>query len=47
MHYQGLADIPRRYLDKEASRPLIILRKLDKMIAIVSIIVFAVQMCLC
>ncbi len=44
MHYQGLAGIPRRYLDKKVWVSFNGFPELDKMITIVSIIVFAVQL---
>jgi cytochrome c oxidase subunit I len=44
MHYQGLAGIPRRYLDKKGWTSFNGFPELDKMITIVSIIVFAVQL---
>jgi cytochrome c oxidase subunit 1 len=44
MHYQGLAGIPRRYLDKSTWLSFNQFGDLDKMITIVSIIVFAVQL---
>lgn len=44
MHYQGLAGIPRRYLDKKGWVSFNGFPELDKMITIVSIIVFAVQL---
>ena len=44
MHYQGLAGIPRRYLDKRGWASFNDFPELDKMITIVSIIVFAVQL---
>ena len=44
MHYQGLAGIPRRYLDKRGWVSFNDFPELDKMITIVSIIVFAVQL---
>jgi cytochrome c oxidase subunit 1 len=44
MHYQGLAGIPRRYLDKKGWVSFNQFGDLDKMITIVSIIVFAVQL---
>jgi cytochrome c oxidase subunit 1 len=44
MHYQGLAGIPRRYLDKSVWTSFNQFGALDKMITIVSIIVFAVQL---
>ena len=44
MHYQGLAGIPRRYLDKKGWASFNGFPELDKMITIVSIIVFAVQL---
>ena len=43
MHYQGFAGIPRRYLDKSGWVSFNEFGELDKMITIVSIIVFAVQ----
>jgi cytochrome c oxidase subunit 1 len=43
MHYQGLAGIPRRYLDKSGWSSFNNFQDLDKMITIVSIIVFAMQ----
>ena len=43
MHYQGFAGIPRRYLDKSGWVSFNEFGTLDKMITIVSIIVFAVQ----
>ena len=44
MHYQGLAGIPRRYLDKSSWVSFNSFGNLDKMITIVSIIVFAMQL---
>jgi cytochrome c oxidase subunit 1 len=44
MHYQGLAGIPRRYLDKSGWVSFNQFGDLDKMITVVSIIVFAVQL---
>jgi cytochrome c oxidase subunit 1 len=44
MHYQGLAGMPRRYLDKSSWVSFTQFGELDKMITIVSIIVFAVQL---
>lgn len=44
MHYQGLAGIPRRYLLKTGWHSFNGFPDLDKMITIVSIIVFAVQL---
>jgi len=44
MHYQGLAGIPRRYLDKSMWLSFNQFGDLDKMITVVSIIVFAVQL---
>ncbi len=44
MHYQGLAGIPRRYLEKSMWLSFNQFADLDKMITIVSIIVFAVQL---
>ena len=44
MHYQGLAGIPRRYLDKRGWVSFNNFPELDKMITIVSIIVFAMQL---
>ena len=44
MHYQGLAGIPRRYLDKSGWTSFNGFPELDKMMTIVSIIVFAVQL---
>jgi cytochrome c oxidase subunit 1 len=44
MHYQGLAGIPRRYLDKRGWVSFNDFPELDKMITIVSIVVFAVQL---
>ncbi|MEI9943908.1 MAG: cbb3-type cytochrome c oxidase subunit I [Chitinophagaceae bacterium] len=44
MHYEGLAGMPRRYLDKSIWLSFNQFGDLDKMITIVSIIVFAVQL---
>ncbi|MET0635462.1 MAG: cbb3-type cytochrome c oxidase subunit I [Chitinophagaceae bacterium] len=44
MHYQGLAGIPRRYLDKSNWHSFNQFGDLDKMITVVSIVVFAVQL---
>ena len=44
MHYQGLAGVPRRYLDKRGWASFSQFGELDKMITIVSIIVFVVQL---
>jgi cytochrome c oxidase subunit I len=44
MHYEGLAGMPRRYLDKSSWASFTQFADLDKMITIVSIIVFAVQL---
>ncbi len=44
MHYQGLAGMPRRYLDKKGWVSFNQFGDLDKMITVVSIIVFAVQL---
>jgi cytochrome c oxidase subunit 1 len=44
MHYEGLAGMPRRYLDKSSWAAFSQFGDLDKMITIVSIIVFAVQL---
>ena len=44
MHYEGLAGMPRRYLDKSSWVSFTQFADLDKMISIVSIIVFAVQL---
>lgn len=44
IHYQGLAGMPRRYLDKSAWVSFGQFHDLDKMITVVSIIVFAVQL---
>lgn len=44
MHYQGLAGMPRRYLDKRGWVSFNQFADLDKMITVVSIIVFAVQL---
>ncbi len=44
MHYEGLAGMPRRYLDKSGWSSFSGFHNLDKMITIVSIIVFAVQL---
>ena len=44
MHYEGLAGVPRRYLDLSAWHSFNQFGDLNKMITIVSIIVFAVQL---
>lgn len=44
MHYQGLAGMPRRYLDKSSWVSFTQFAELDKMITIVTIIVFAMQL---
>jgi cytochrome c oxidase subunit 1 len=44
MHYQGLAGVPRRYLDKSSWVSFTQFGELDKMITVVSIIVFAMQL---
>jgi cytochrome c oxidase subunit 1 len=44
MHYEGLAGMPRRYLDKRGWVSFNQFADLDKMITIVSIIVFAMQL---
>jgi cytochrome c oxidase subunit I len=44
MHYEGLAGMPRRYLDKSSWHSFNQFGDLDKMITIVSIVVFAVQL---
>jgi len=44
MHYQGFAGIPRRYLDKSSWLSFNGFHDLDKMITIVSIVVFAAQL---
>ena len=44
MHYEGLAGMPRRYLDKSSWVSFSQFGDLDKMITVVSIIVFAVQL---
>ncbi|MBN8863706.1 MAG: cbb3-type cytochrome c oxidase subunit I [Sphingobacteriales bacterium] len=44
MHYQGLAGIPRRYLDKSGWHSFNQFGDLDKMITVVSVVVFAVQL---
>lgn len=44
MHYEGLAGMPRRYLDKSIWVSFNQFGKLDEMITIVSIVVFAVQL---
>ncbi len=44
MHYQGLAGVPRRYLDKRGWVSFNDFADLDKMITVVSIVVFAVQL---
>ncbi len=44
MHYQGLAGVPRRYLEKSAWNSFNQFGDLDKMITVASIVVFAVQL---
>ena len=44
MHYQGFAGIPRRYLDKSSWLSFNDFQDLDKMITVVSIVVFAAQL---
>ncbi len=44
MHYQGFAGMPRRYLNKEMWHSFNQFGDLDKMITVVSIVVFAVQL---
>ena len=44
MHYQGLAGVPRRYLDKSIWHSFNQFGDLDKMITVVSVVVFAVQL---
>lgn len=44
MHYEGLAGMPRRYLDKSGWVTFNQFGELDKMITVVSIIVFAMQL---
>src|SRR5689334_16668957 len=44
MHYEGFAGMPRRYLDKSSWVSFNQFGDLDKMITVVSIIVFAVQL---
>jgi cytochrome c oxidase subunit I len=44
MHYEGLAGMPRRYLDKSVWKSFNQFGDLDKMITVVSIVVFAVQL---
>ncbi|HWR32614.1 MAG TPA: cbb3-type cytochrome c oxidase subunit I [Chitinophagaceae bacterium] len=44
MHYQGLAGMPRRYLDKSSWVSFTQFADLDKMITVVTIIVFTVQL---
>ncbi|MFT3678315.1 MAG: cbb3-type cytochrome c oxidase subunit I [Chitinophagaceae bacterium] len=44
MHYQGLAGMPRRYLDKSGWHSFNQFGDLDKMITVVSVVVFAVQL---
>jgi cytochrome c oxidase subunit 1 len=44
MHYEGLAGMPRRYLDKSIWKSFNQFGDLDKMITVVSIVVFAVQL---
>ncbi len=44
MHYEGLAGVPRRYLDKSVWHSFSQFGDLDKMITVVSVIVFAMQL---
>ena len=44
MHYQGMAGVPRRYLNKEIWQSFNQFGELDKMITVVTIVVFAVQL---
>lgn len=44
MHYEGFAGMPRRYLDKSSWVSFTQFGNLDKMITVVSIIVFAMQL---
>ena len=44
MHYQGLAGVPRRYLDKSGWVNFNNFKDLDQMITIVTIVVFAAQL---
>ncbi|ANH80026.1 cytochrome c oxidase subunit I [Niabella ginsenosidivorans] len=44
MHYEGLAGVPRRYLDKSAWVSFNQFHSLDAMISVVTIIVFSVQL---
>ena len=44
MHYEGLAGVPRRYLDKSIWHSFSQFGDLDKMITVVSVIVFAMQL---
>ena len=44
MHYEGLAGMPRRYLDKSAWQAFSTFGDLEKMITVVAIVVFAVQL---
>ncbi len=44
MHYEGLAGVPRRYLDKSAWMSFNRFQDLDAMISVVTIIVFSVQL---
>ncbi|HUM64358.1 MAG TPA: cbb3-type cytochrome c oxidase subunit I, partial [Chitinophagaceae bacterium] len=44
MHYQGMAGMPRRYLNKEIWQSFNQFGELDKMITVVTIVVFAVQL---
>ena len=44
MHYEGLAGVPRRYLDVSGWSSFNQFQELNKMITIVSIVVFAVQL---
>lgn len=44
MHYQGLAGMPRRYLDKSSWTSFNQFQSLDAMITVVTIVVFAIQL---
>lgn len=44
MHYQGLAGVPRRYLDKRGWVSFNDFADLDKMVTVVAMVVFAVQL---
>jgi cytochrome c oxidase subunit 1 len=44
MHYEGLAGMPRRYLDKSSWKSFNQFGDLEQMITVVAIIVFAVQL---